>query len=249
MIPGTVNDVWWATWNQCLLVPMLYAIVTEVYSRNRKELEWITKAIIVGEYVGSIYAQSVAAARAEQALSDVTSSMSSNLPRPGPNRAWHVQLKIWLLTGELYVRLGKCEEALACAQEAATLSPVSHHVMFLVEWLLPFITALFCCCQNALPLILFSFFYLIFFMYNFFYIYYLPPLLIIILWQRKRSCIHKYWLINNWLFLIYLAAGAHSWDKERIHRGQDVLQERHRAQSIPRIKSTAFGERTQLKLI
>ena len=175
MIPGTVNDVWWATWNQCLLVPMLYAIVTEVYSRNRKELEWITKAIIVGEYVGSIYAQSVAAARAEQALSDVTSSMSSNLPRPGPNRAWHVQLKIWLLTGELYVRLGKCEEALACAQEAATLSPVSHHVMFLVEWLLPFITALFCCCQNALPLILFSFFYLIFFMYNFFYIYYLPP--------------------------------------------------------------------------
>jgi len=79
----------------------------------------------------SIYAQSVAAARAEQALSDVTSSMSSNLPRPGPSRAWHVQLKIWLLTGELYVRLGKCEEALACAQEAATLSPVSHHVMFL----------------------------------------------------------------------------------------------------------------------
>ena len=120
----------------------------------------------------------MAAARAEQALSDVTSSMSSNLPRPGPNRAWHVQLKIWLLTGELYVRLGKCEEALACAQEAATLSPVSHHVMFLVEWLLPFITALFCCCQNALPLILFSFFYLIFFMYNFFYIYYLPPFLL-----------------------------------------------------------------------
>lgn len=115
--------------------------------------------------VGSIYAQSVAAARAEQALSDVTSSMSSNLPRPGPNRAWHVQLKIWLLTGELYVRLGKCEEALACAQEAATLSPVSHHVMFLVEWLLAFIIALFNCCQNALPLILFSFFiYYLFFL-------------------------------------------------------------------------------------
>lgn len=79
----------------------------------------------------SIYAQSVAAARAEQALSDVTSSMSSNLPRPGPYRAWHIQLKIWLLTGELYVRLGKCDEALACAHEAAALSPVSHHVMFL----------------------------------------------------------------------------------------------------------------------
>lgn len=82
---------------------------------------------------GSIYAQSVAAARAEQALSDVTSSLCSNLPRPGPQRAWHVQLKIWLLTGELYVRLGKCDEAFACAQEAAALSPASHHVMFLVS--------------------------------------------------------------------------------------------------------------------
>ncbi len=56
--------------------------------------------------------------------------MGSSLPKPGP--AWHVQLKIWLLTGELYVRLGKCEEALACAQEAALLSPASHHVMYLV---------------------------------------------------------------------------------------------------------------------
>lgn len=79
---------------------------------------------------GSIYAQSIAAARTEQALSDVTSSMSSNLPKPCP--AWQIQLKIWLLTGELYVRLGKCEEALACAQEAAHLSPASHHVMYLV---------------------------------------------------------------------------------------------------------------------
>ena len=58
--------------------------------------------------------------------------MCSNLPKPGP--AWHVQLKIWLLTGELYVRLGKCEEALACAQEAALLSPASHHVMYLVNF-------------------------------------------------------------------------------------------------------------------
>ncbi|KAI9556045.1 hypothetical protein GHT06_018612 [Daphnia sinensis] len=81
------------------------------------------------ERESSIYAQSVAAARAEQALSDVTSSMCSSLPKPGP--AWQVQLKIWLLTGELYVRLGKCEEALACAQEAAILSPASHHVMYL----------------------------------------------------------------------------------------------------------------------
>ena len=30
------------------------------------------------------------------------------------------------------MRLGKCEEALACAQEAALLSPASHHVMYLV---------------------------------------------------------------------------------------------------------------------
>ena len=73
----------------------------------------------------------MAAARAEQALSDVTSSMCSNLPRPSP--AWQIQLKIWLLTGELYIRLGKCEEALGCAQEAANLSPASHHVMYLVR--------------------------------------------------------------------------------------------------------------------
>jgi hypothetical protein len=84
--------------------------------------------------LGSIYAQSVAAARAEQALSDVTSSLSSNIPRPGPQRAWHVQLRIWLLTGELYVRLGKGDEAMACVQEASALSPASHHIMFLV-WL------------------------------------------------------------------------------------------------------------------
>lgn len=74
----------------------------------------------------------MAAARAEQALSDVTSSLCSNLPRPGPQRAWHVQLKIWLLTGELYVRLGRCDEAMACAQEASALNPASHHVMYLV---------------------------------------------------------------------------------------------------------------------
>ena len=74
----------------------------------------------------------MAAARAEQALSDVTSSLCSNVTRPGVQQAWHVQLRIWLLIGELYVRLGKCDEAFACAQEAALLSPVSHHVMYLV---------------------------------------------------------------------------------------------------------------------
>lgn len=44
--------------------------------------------------IGSIYVQSVATARAEQALSDVTSSLCSNLPRAGSQRAWHLQLKV-----------------------------------------------------------------------------------------------------------------------------------------------------------
>ena len=54
----------------------------------------ISATISSAYFIGSIYVQSVATARAEQALSDVTSSLCSNLPRAGSQRAWHLQLKV-----------------------------------------------------------------------------------------------------------------------------------------------------------
>lgn len=81
----------------------------------------------------SLHAHSLAASRVEQALSEVASSMSSFTPRPGPQRAWLLQLQIWLLLAEIYLALEQVPAAAASIQEATTIFPLSHHIMYTVS--------------------------------------------------------------------------------------------------------------------
>lgn len=81
---------------------------------------------------GSLHAHSLAASRVEHALSEVASSLSSFTPKPGPQRAWNVQLQIWLLLSEIYLSMGNAKEASECIVEAMNIFPVSHHVMYMV---------------------------------------------------------------------------------------------------------------------
>ncbi|XP_026676754.1 tetratricopeptide repeat protein 7B-like [Diaphorina citri] len=53
----------------------------------------------------SVHTHSLIAAKVEQALSDIASSISSFAPRPGPHKAWQIQLQIWLLLAEIYLTL------------------------------------------------------------------------------------------------------------------------------------------------
>ncbi|KFM58237.1 Tetratricopeptide repeat protein 7B, partial [Stegodyphus mimosarum] len=72
---------------------------------------------------------STAAARVEQALSEVASSISGFQPKPGPQYVWLLQLHIWLLIVDLYLRLGQLKEAEASINEANALFPLSHQLM------------------------------------------------------------------------------------------------------------------------
>ncbi|XP_043275084.1 tetratricopeptide repeat protein 7B isoform X2 [Venturia canescens] len=78
----------------------------------------------------SLHAQSLAASRIEQALSEVASSLSSFTPKPGPQRAWHLQLQIWLLLAEVFLALDRPEGATLSLQEATNIFPMSHHIMY-----------------------------------------------------------------------------------------------------------------------
>ncbi|XP_069174241.1 tetratricopeptide repeat protein 7B isoform X1 [Procambarus clarkii] len=79
----------------------------------------------------SVHAESVAASRVEQALSEVASSLSSYQPKPGPHQAWLLQIQIWLLTAQLYIKTDQLTEAANCLQEASSIFPMSHHIMFM----------------------------------------------------------------------------------------------------------------------
>ncbi|KAJ8309190.1 hypothetical protein KUTeg_014064 [Tegillarca granosa] len=81
---------------------------------------------------GSIRAESIAASRVEQTLSDLASSMNSTfLPRPGSQQTWLLQAQIWLHLAELYLTLDKMSEAEACVQETSVLFPLSHQVAYM----------------------------------------------------------------------------------------------------------------------
>lgn len=79
----------------------------------------------------SVHPASLAASRIEHALSEAASSMSSFCPRPGPPKAWMVQLKIWLLLADIYLAADLPNEADNCVQEAAIIHPLSHLVMYM----------------------------------------------------------------------------------------------------------------------
>ncbi|XP_034940307.1 tetratricopeptide repeat protein 7B [Chelonus insularis] len=78
----------------------------------------------------SLHAQSLAASRIENALSEVASSISSFTPKPGPQRAWVLQLEIWLLLTEVFLMLDKPDAAALSLQEATNIFPMSHHIMY-----------------------------------------------------------------------------------------------------------------------
>lgn len=81
----------------------------------------------------SVHAASLAASRVEQALSEAASSLSSFSPRPGPQGAWMIQLKIWLLLADVYLAIDQPHEAMFCIQEASQIYPLSHHIMYMVR--------------------------------------------------------------------------------------------------------------------
>ncbi|XP_021924008.1 tetratricopeptide repeat protein 7B isoform X2 [Zootermopsis nevadensis] len=103
----------------------------------------------------SLHAHSLAASRVEQALSEVASSLSSFTPRPGPQHAWLLQLQIWLLLAEIYLSLEQVAETTACIQEATSIFPLSHHIMYMRglvhEYKQEFIEAKLCF-QNAVAI-------------------------------------------------------------------------------------------------
>ncbi|XP_026669327.1 tetratricopeptide repeat protein 7B isoform X3 [Ceratina calcarata] len=78
----------------------------------------------------SLHAQSLAASRVEQALSEVASSLSSFTPKPGPQRAWLLQLQVWLLLTEVYLVLDQPNGAVLSLLEATNIFPLSHHIMY-----------------------------------------------------------------------------------------------------------------------
>ncbi|KAM7354220.1 tetratricopeptide repeat domain 7 isoform 2-T2 [Cochliomyia hominivorax] len=69
--------------------------------------------------------------RVEQALSEAASSLSSFTPRPGPQRPWMIQIKIWLLLADVYLNIEQPTEALNCIQEATLIYPLSHQIMYM----------------------------------------------------------------------------------------------------------------------
>ena len=85
-------------------------------------------------FLDSVHAASLAASRVEQALSEAASSLSSFSPRPGPQKAWMIQMKIWLLLADVYLAIEQPKEAMNCLQEAAQIYPLSHQLMYMVNY-------------------------------------------------------------------------------------------------------------------
>ena len=108
---------------------------SEFNSRSiNSKIPWETFHEFIFFVVGSLHAQSLAASRIEQALSEVASSLSSFTPKPGPQRAWLLQLQIWLLLTEVFLALERPDEATLSLHEATTIFPMSHHIMYTVRY-------------------------------------------------------------------------------------------------------------------
>lgn len=88
---------------------------------------------LIFSILDSVHAASLAASRVEHALSEAASSLSSFLQRPGPPKAWMIQMKIWLLLADIYLTSDLPNEAENCVHEATQISPLSHQVMYMVS--------------------------------------------------------------------------------------------------------------------
>ena len=89
--------------------------------------------LILFTILDSVHAASLAASRVEHALSEAASSLSSFSPRPGPQKAWMIQMKIWLLLADIYLTSDLPNEAENCVHEATQIIPLSHQVMYMVS--------------------------------------------------------------------------------------------------------------------
>ncbi|XP_018431810.1 PREDICTED: tetratricopeptide repeat protein 7A [Nanorana parkeri] len=78
---------------------------------------------------GSQRASSIAASRMEQAMSEIT--MHSSAQRQGPMQQWITLEQIWLQAAELFMEQQLMKEAGFCIQEAASLFPTSHTVLYM----------------------------------------------------------------------------------------------------------------------
>ncbi|XP_068089143.1 tetratricopeptide repeat protein 7A isoform X2 [Hyperolius riggenbachi] len=78
---------------------------------------------------GSQRASSIAASRLEQAMSEI--SVHSSAQRQGPMQQWITLEQIWLQAAELFMEQQHMKEAGFCIQEAASLFPTSHTVLYM----------------------------------------------------------------------------------------------------------------------
>ncbi|KAM4694574.1 tetratricopeptide repeat protein 7A [Discoglossus pictus] len=78
---------------------------------------------------GSQRASSIAASRMEQAMSEIT--MHSSVQKQGPLHQWITLEQIWLQTAEIFMEQQHLKDAGFCIQEAASLFPTSHTVLYL----------------------------------------------------------------------------------------------------------------------
>ncbi|NXE08165.1 TTC7A protein, partial [Lophotis ruficrista] len=78
---------------------------------------------------GSQRASSLAASRLEEAMSEIT--MQSSTMKQGPMQLWTALEQIWLQAAELFMEQQHLKEAGFCIQEAASLFPTSHAVLYM----------------------------------------------------------------------------------------------------------------------
>ncbi|XP_062863527.1 tetratricopeptide repeat protein 7B isoform X1 [Trichomycterus rosablanca] len=97
---------------------------------DRRQLNTVNLPDFSDPETGSVHAPSIAASRVEQALSEA-SSLQSSTPKHGPLHPWMTLAQIWLHAAEVYIGMLKPAEAMACTQEAASLFPTSHNVLFM----------------------------------------------------------------------------------------------------------------------
>ncbi|XP_037017075.2 tetratricopeptide repeat protein 7A isoform X1 [Artibeus jamaicensis] len=78
---------------------------------------------------GSRRASSIAASRLEEAMSELT--VPSSVLKQGPMQLWTTLEQIWLQAAELFMEQQHLKEAGFCIQEAASLFPTSHSVLYM----------------------------------------------------------------------------------------------------------------------
>ena len=57
--------------------------------------------------------------------------MSASVTKYNPHDAAYAQIRTWLLTGELYLRLGQVDAAEMCCTEARQVFPLSYLILYL----------------------------------------------------------------------------------------------------------------------